>query len=146
KAKKEAGVFQGLLKRDRIFHVVLKAPMVVDDSMECEFSLMSDKKLGVVRCRSQFYPQKKFMVRDIPLVNQSGEMVVFGAPKKNEYDYSGEWEKTNAVAISKVQEIVREMGVLKKKNFAENLAAVYNIGLPKTSGLNNPFVLNANNN
>jgi hypothetical protein len=121
KAKKD-GVFQVLLQHDRIFHVTLNPPFVGDNSMECEVSIMWDHMTGMIRCRSELFPEQKFMVRDLPVIGTRYGRLEFGATRRYYGEDNASWEKRNETAIAKVREAVAGMARLKKLTLAEATA------------------------
>jgi hypothetical protein len=121
KAKKD-GVFQVLLQHDRIFHVTLNAPFVGDNSMECEVSIMWDHMTGMIRCRSELYPEQKFMVRDLPVTSTQYGVLTFGVQRRTRYQDPTEWQKANADTLAKVREAVAGMARLKKIQLSEATA------------------------
>lgn len=136
--EKSGGVWQFLLKYDRVVHVVLNAPTVVDDSMECELVVVAERDKGIFRCRSEFNSERRFEVRDVPIAfaDMYG-YIVFGLKE----DPSTDEEKAQSgPALKKIRQIIDGIKTLKKYSIVDE-ATPFNIAVDLSSDKSRKLIL-----
>lgn len=109
--KIENDSYQFSLKNGFIYHVKIPAPFVEDDSMECQISIVAALNRGSIRCRSEFFPENKFEVKDVLVQYIRGSDFLWGYDENN-------LVKRDPKELAKVREVISGMNQLKKWGFA----------------------------